>query len=260
VRQSPAGRKRLEPLLQAAVGEGRQRFGWIDLLGARLPDELHWLQLSVGRSGLEQPLWLAGGPWGAGRLQVGPGKLQKEREQGFPVTTFQDPRSNQVTTLAPAGPTLVASVDREQVITCLRQAVEPGSVRLQDATLAELWQRGKRKQTLWLAADLPALQLSTHVRGNRLLKGLLVRFQQARSVEGGLVSGDDVQAELHFQTADEDGARLLEREIQDACLAAPLLRLVKMDRRLLPLVDLLASGKTSRQGTVVTLTSRLPAE
>jgi hypothetical protein len=261
LQETPAGRRLLAPALNQLIGEKDDRFDWIDCLGVDPLSDLDSLQISFAPSRGEQPLWLARGRFDPSRFQIGPGKLQKKTVDHFRVWEYSDRQTKRVTGLAPVGDALVASETPSRLIAALKQASNPRPISVRDGMLRELLVEVDRRQGVWLVASLRKLGPAARMH-NFLLESILNPFfSHAESVHGGLTCAADVRAEFHFRTPTEESAAKLEMELNSlAVLAQGAPVLWSQEKELLPLFRLLAAGKTSREGTTVSLRCRLAGD
>ncbi|HWG45335.1 MAG TPA: hypothetical protein VN688_21405 [Gemmataceae bacterium] len=256
--ESPVG-QRMKPSLQQLVQRGERQFRWMDLLGIKPFDDLDSLQISFAPGSGGQPLWLARGRLDRSRFQIGPDKLQTKTIEHFRVWEYADRQRNQTTLLAPVGDALVVSDTPSRVLAALHQASHPRSVVIRDVTLRELLAKVDRRQSLWLAASFK--QLGPVARIDNVLLEMILRplFTHADSVHGGLTCAEDIRAELHFHTPTEESAAKLEEDLNAICGSAEGVSLF-VRKELLPLLHLLSSGQTSREGKTVSLRCRLAAD
>jgi hypothetical protein len=263
LRESPVGR-RLTPSLQQLIRQGGRRLRWIDLLGFNPLDDVDSLQISFAPASGGEPLWLARGRLERSRIQMGPDKIQEATLDHFRVWECTDRRAKRTTLLAPVGDTLVVSESPGRVLAALKQARYPQPITVQDATLRELLAKVDRRQTLWLAASMKRLRSLTEIEDPLLKMVLRPLRMHADSAHGGITCAEDVQVDFHFHAATVEGAERLEAELQSLCEAAPgaalTLQLMGANKELLPLLKLLGSGKTRRDGNEVHLHCRLAAD
>ncbi len=258
LRETPTGRRLLEPALKRLVLEKDERFDWIDCLGVHPLDDLDFLQISFAPSRGEQPLWLARGRFDPSRFQIGPGKLQKKTLDHFRVWEYAARPSKRVTSLALVGDALVAGETPTRLIVALRQASNPHLIIIRDRTLRELLTKADRRQNVWLVASLRKVGPAARIHNFMLQSILNPLFNQAEGVHGGLTCAEDVRAEFHFRTATEDGAAKLEMELNNIVLlaqGAPVLW--SQEKELLPLLRLIAAGQVSREKNTISLRCRL---
>jgi len=260
---SPMG-QRLAPSLSQLLGQADRSFRWIALLGIKSFDDLDYLQVSFAPSHGGQPLWLARGRLDPARFQTGPDKLQAKTFDHFRVWEYADRPAKRVTLLAVLGDTLVVSDTPARVHAALAQAREPHPITIGDAKLRELLQTVDRRQSLWFAASfrkLGAVARIDHFLLEMILRPVLTHVE---SLYGGVDCGEDVRAELHFQTATPDNAVKLETDLQHICNVAQELSqgdaLLLRQKELVPLVRLLGSGQTSREDKTVLLRCRLTVD
>jgi hypothetical protein len=257
---SPAGR-RLAPSLRQLVRRGEQQFRWMDLLNIKPFDDLDSLQISFAPSSGGQPLWLARGRLDRSRFQMGPDKLRAKKVDGFRVLEYTNRSSKRTTLLTPVGDALVVSDTPARVLAALKQASDPRPITVHDTTLRELLEKVDRRQSLWLAASFKHLAPIAEVDSVWMKMILTPLLKHAESVHGGLTCTDELRAELHFRTATEESAAKLEADLQsihDLIPGAALL--MGRQKELLPLLHLLGSGETSRDGKTVSLRCRLAAD
>lgn len=258
---SPAG-QRLTPSLRQLVRRGEQQLRWMEPLGIKPFDDLYYLQISFAPSGGGQPLWLARGRWDRSRFQIGPDQLREKMVDHFRVLEYADRSSKRTTLFALAGDALVVSDTPTRVLAALKQASDPQPLTVRDTTLRELLEKIDRRQGLWFAASFKHLAPVADFYSVWMNMILTPLFQHAESVYGGLTCADDLRAELHFRTATEESAAKLEAGLQviirEVVPGAALL--MSRQQELLPLLHLLGSGETSRDGRTVSLRCRLAAD
>lgn len=262
---SPTGRRHLMSPLKELVQDGEDNFQWIHLLGINPFDDLDSLEISFAPGSGGQPLWLARGRVDRSRFQTGPGNLRKKTADHFRIWEYMDRQRKKTTTLALAGDALVVSDTPARITAALKQAANPRSVIVRDAALRELLRKVDRRQSIWLAASFRKFGPVERI-DNRWLE-LILRplFRQAESVYGGLTCAEDVRAELHFASATEESAMKLEADLKNICnVAAEVAQgaalLLRGQEELVPLVRLLGTGETNREGKSVSLRCRLLAE
>jgi hypothetical protein len=254
--EAPFFQGRLRPTLNRLVRRGAASQRWMDLAGIDPAANLDRLQISFAAGDPEHPLWLARGRFSPARFQVGPGKLQPRVERGRRVYEYTDPDFGPML-LAPVGDTLVVSAARGRVDDALAYAAGHRAAPLRYPALAALLKQVDQKQAVWLAASLEDFGPVGRMEGMELV--LRPVLTHARTVAGSLHAADDLRADFTFQARDADAARLLEDSLKSAILLAQGARLLGIDRDLLPLLQLMGSGETTRDGTAVTLRCRLPA-
>ena len=203
-------------------------------------------------------------PAGPARFQTGPDKLQAKTFDHFRVWEYADRPAKRVTLLVPVGDALVVSDTPARVLAALYQASDPRPVTIGDATLRELLQKVDRRQSVWFAASFR--KLGAVARIDNFLLEMILRplFTHAESLYGGLDCGEDVRAELHFLAATEDSAAKLEADLQHICNVAQEVSegaaLLLRQKEMVPLVRLLGTGQTSREGKTVLLRCRLAGD
>jgi hypothetical protein len=261
LRESPVGR-RLTPSLQQLIRQGGRRLRWIDLLGLNPIEDVDFLQISLAPASGGEPLWLAHGRLERSRIQMGPDKIQETTLDHFRVWEHTDRRAKQTTLLAPVNDTLVVSETPGRVLAALKQARSPRSLTVGDTILRQLLAKVDRRRTLWLAASMKRLGPLTVIEDPLLKMVLRPLLAHADSVYGGITCAEDVQVDFHFHAATVEGAERLEGDLQSICEAVPGAALLLMGRNkeLLPLLKLLGSGKTHRQGNEVLLHCRLAGD
>ncbi len=259
--ESPVGRQHLKPVLKQFVQQSDPQFRWMDLLGIQPLDDLDSLQISFAPGSGGQPLWLARGRLDRTRFQIGPDKLQKKTVDHFRVWEYADRQRHVATMLAPVGDALVASDTPARVLAALKQASQPRSVTIRDATLRELLAKVDQRQSLWLAASFKQLGPVARIDNRWLEMILRPLFTHAESVYGGLTCGEDIQAELHFRTpTEEELPNWRWTSTTSAAWPWVLPLLFSREKELLPLFHLLSSGQTSRNGKTVSLRCRLAGD
>jgi hypothetical protein len=262
---SPVGRRHLMSPLKELVQDGGDSFQWIHLLGINPFDDLDSLTISFAPGSGRQPLWLARGRVDRWRFQTGPGKLQKKAADHFRLWEYADRQRKKMTTLAPVGDALVVSDTPARVLAALKQAANPRPTTIRDATLRELLRKVDRRQSIWLAASFRKFGPVERIDNRWLEMILRPLFRQTESVYGGLICAGDVRAELHFQSATEENAIKLEADLKNICnvageVAQGAALLLRGQEELVPLVRLLGTGETNREGKSVSLRCRLLAE
>lgn len=260
LRESPVGR-RLAPSLQQLIRQGGSRLRWIDLLGLNPLEDVDSLHISFAPGIGGEPLWLARGRLERSRIQIGQDKIRETTLDHFRVWDYIDPRAKQTTLLAAVGDTLVVSETPGRVLAVLKQASAPQPLVVRDDVLRQLLTKVDRRQSLWLAASLKSLGSSAEIDDPVLKLVLRQLLAHAESVHGGITCTEDIRLEFHFRAATEDRAKRLEAELQRLCEAAPGAGLLLgRNKALLPLLRLLGSGQTRRDGNEVRLSCRLAAD
>jgi hypothetical protein len=261
LRESPVGRRQLEPWLKQLIPRGERRLRWIDLLGIKPVDDVDNLLISFAPSSDGQPLWLARGRFDRSHFQIGPDRLQEKRVEPYRVWEYRDRQAKRPTLLAPVGDTLVVCDTPVRVLAALEQASHPRPSTVRDAALRELLEKVDRGQTLWLAVSWKQLGPLGEFDSAWMKMVLTPLFKYAESVYGGLTCAEDLRAELHFRTATEENAAKLEADLKNIRDLAPgAALLLGRHRELLPLFRLLGSAQTSRDGKTVSLRCRLAGD
>lgn len=223
------------------------------LTGIQLSADVEWAQAVVGGRDVTRPLLLFRGQVDPGRFQLGPGALERADEAGG-VYRYRGREGTAY--LAAAGEFLVASADESRVEDALAHAAAPAPARPRHEGVRRLLAEVDQRQTLWLAVSFDALgplpRLSPDVL-NGLLRPVITK---AESVRGGVTVRDDLEAEFRFRARDAGGAEAIEAHLREHCEAAPGAALLA-DPALHPLLDLLGTGKTERDGNDVILRCRL---
>jgi hypothetical protein len=257
---APAGRRLLVPLGRLLEKESTYQ-SWLGSLDADPIKDVDWAQFVISAPELNQPLVLLRGRFDAGRFRVGPGKLQSATEGRFRFYQKTDPRTRQTANLAQAGETLVVSDSKPRFLAALSHAADAGPVRLQDDRLRELLRQVDQRQCLWLAVSFD--KLGPIPRVNNFALELVARpiLVHAESVYGGVTCDDDVRAEFVFTARGDADAADLETAIKSSCQVAQGAYLLPgVEREMLPLLRLVGTGATSRDGRTVVLRCRLPAD
>jgi hypothetical protein len=261
VRESPAGRKYLAPLIQQMIRQAGGRLQWIELLGLNDLDDLDSLQISFAPSAGEEPMWLLRGRFDPSRVQIGSDKLQENSLDRFRVWEHTDRREKRTTIIAPLGDMLAVSESRNRVLLAFKHASNPQANTVRDATLRELLTKVDRQQTLWLAASLRNLGSINEIEDSWLKLLLRPLRTHAESVYGGMQCAEDVRADFHFRAATEDKATQLEMAIQSIRdLASEGGSLLVRQKELQPLLRLLGASQIQRESASIQLRSRLAPE
>lgn len=223
-------------------------------------DDFDTLLISFALKGSGEPVLLARGRLDRSRLQVGPDKLRETTLDHFHIWEYSEPGAKQTTLIAPAGDMLIVSDTRSRVQVALKQASDPQSIPVRDATLRQPLANVDRRQSLWLAASTKSLGDVSEI-DNYLLKMLLrPLLAHAESVYGGIECAEDVRAELHFTAATDKDAAQLEADLKSICEAAPGIALLGRKNELLPLLRLLTAAQIHREGKSILFHSRLTAD
>jgi hypothetical protein len=258
--ESPV-RSRLTPLLQQLIRRGERRLPWMDLLGLNPIDDLDYLQISFAPGTGGEPLWLARDRLDRSRIQIGPDKLQEKTVDHFRVWEYTERQTKRTTRIAPVGDMFVVSETLGRVLSALKHASTPRPIAVRDATLRELLTKVDRRQSLWLAASIKSLGSIAGIEDPILKRVLRLLLAHTESVYGSIACKEDVQVELHFRAATAEGAQRLEADLQSISEAAPgAAVLLGRRKELLPLLRLLESGKTHRDGNEVLLRCELAAD
>jgi hypothetical protein len=254
--ESPAGRRVVGPL-RLFLDKEKGNHPWIDDLGADPVNDIDWAQFLFCPPDLDHPLVLLRGRLDAARLSVGPGKLG-ETSDG-PFTFFELP--GRATSLARAGDTVAVCDSRPRFLAALNYAVAPRPVVLQDARLRELLRQVDRKQSVWLAVSFDKLGPVPRLADFGLETVLRPVLRYAESVRGGVTVGEDVRGEFVFRARTDADAGELDQDLTASCTVAQGAYLIPgLDPSLLPLLEFMGTGATSRDGREITLRCRLPAE
>jgi hypothetical protein len=256
---APVVRDHLEPALRRLVRRGTATEPWFGLAGVDPLADLDRLGVVFAARDPGRPLWLARGRFDPGRFQVGPGRLQAPA-RGQRVYRYADPDAG-TTLLAPVGDTLAVSTEPRRLADALDYAAHPHPVALRDPSLRALLDKVDRGQAVWLAASLDRLGPTDRLENRALELMLRPVLSHARGVEGGVSAGEDLRAAFTFHAADDGDARRLEEVLRNVIVVvqgAPLF--LGSDRDLALLLRLVGSGETTREGTVVVLRCRLPAD
>lgn len=260
LRESPTGRQ-VMPSLRQFIRQGEQRLRWPTLTGINSVEDLDSLTISFAPGSGGQPLWLARGRFDPARFQLGPDRLQVKTAEHYRVWEYQDRPARRSVWLAPAGDTLIVSATPSRVLAALEQGRHPATVEVRDASLRESLGEVDRTQTLWLAVSFKHLGSASEVESTWLKMILTPLFRYAESVQGGLICAEDVRAELHFRAATEENATRLEADLQNLRDLVPgAVLLLGRQREFVPLLRLLGSAQTSREGKMISLSCRMTAE
>jgi hypothetical protein len=261
LREAPIVQQHFLTSLGQIVRDSQETFRWIELLGVNPLEDVDSLLISFAPGSGGQPLWLARGRLDPTRFQVGPDRLQRDALGSFRVWKYSDRKTKRQTVLAPAGDALLVSDTPARVLAALRQASEPQTTHVRDATLRDQLAQVDRHSSLWFAAsfkDLGTVARIDHFWLEKLLRPL---FRYAESVRGHIACSEDLRAELHFHSATEENAVKLQEDLNNLCgVAAGAPLLLGRRKELLPLFRLLATGETSRDGLNVSLRCRVTAE
>lgn len=259
-REKPMGRRYLWPTMQQLARQIQSRLLWLKLLGVNLLDDSNTLRISFASKGSGEPILLTRGRFDRSRLQIGPDKLQERTLDHFRIWEFREPEAKQTTLIAPVADMLVVSETHNRVQAALKQASDPQPIRVRDATLRQILAKADCRQSLWLAASMKNLGSVSEI-DNYLLKMILRPLvAHAESVYGGITCTEDLQVELHFNTATEVDASQLEADLKSICEAAPGIILLGRKNELLPLLRLLAAGQINREGQTIMLRCRLTVD
>ncbi len=260
LREAPAGHQ-LAPALQQLIRRAGGRLHWLDLLGIHPIEDIDNLLISFAPTSGGEPVWLIRGRFDRSRMQFGPDALQETTLDRVRVWETTDRREKRTTIVAPVGDMLVISEARVRVQAALKQASNPRSVSVRDATLRELLTKVDRRQTVWLAAALkrlgPVLTEIDDYWLKLLLRPVLAR---AESVYGEIQCAEDVRAELHLRSATEEEAIQLEKSLENLrALAGEGASLLVRRKEWQPLLRLLSAGEIHRDGTMILLRCRWSA-
>ncbi len=251
--ETPAGRGLVAPLRRFLEGEGTVR-PWLDCLGADPLHDVERLQFVFAPPDLNQPLVLLKGRFDASRLRAGRGLLREASDGPFRFYEAPGPAHGPATDLAPVGDVLAASTSRPRLLAALNYAVSPNAAELQDACLSDLLREVDRDQTVWLAVSLRKLGPIPRLTDFGLETVLRPVLRHAESVQGGVRFGDEVRGEFVFRAPTEADASELDQNIQAACEIAQGVDLLPgVEPALAPLLRLLGTGTTHREGRTVTL-------
>ena len=256
---TPAGRGLAAPLRRFLEGEGTVR-PWLDCLGADPLHDVERLQFVFAPPDLNQPLVLLKGRFDSSRFRDGRG-LREASEGPFRFYEAAGPAHGAATDLAPVGDVLAVSASRPRLLAALNYAVAPKPTELQDDCLRDLLREVDRDQAVWLAVSFRKLGPVPRLTDFGLETVLRPLLRHAESVRGGVRFGDEVRGEFVFRAPSEADARALDQDIQAACeIAQGAYLLPGVDPSLSPLLRLLGTGTTHREGRTVTLRCAAPAE
>ena len=258
--ETPAGRRLAEPLRRFLEGEKTVR-PWLDSLGADPLSDVDRVQFIFSPPELDEPLVLLKGRFDASRLRAGRGALREASEGPFRFYEAAASHSGPATDLAPVGDVLAVSPSRPRLLAALNYAAAPRPVELRDAGLRDLLREVNRDQGVWLAVSFKQLGPVPRLTDFGLETVLRPVLRHAESVQGGVRFGDEVRGEFVFRAATEAGAGELDQDLQAACeVAQGAYLLPGVDPSLLPLLRLLGTGTTHRDGRTVTLRCAAPAD
>ncbi len=256
---TPAGRGLAAPLRRFLEGEGTVR-PWLDCLGADPLHDVERLQFVFAPPDLNQPLVLLKGRFDSSRFRDGRG-LREASEGPFRFYEAAGPAHGAATDLAPVGDVLAVSASRPRLLAALNYAVAPKPTELQDDCLRDLLREVDRDQAVWLAVSFRKLGPVPRLTDFGLETVLRPLLRHAESVRGGVRFGDEVRGEFVFRAPSEADASALDQDIQAACeIAQGAYLLPGVDPSLSPLLRLLGTGTTHREGRTVTLRCAAPAE
>ena len=255
---SSVGKQHLAPIMQSLLRQAGGRLRWMELLGIKPVEDIDSLQIFFAPAAGDQPLWLVRVRLDRSRIQVGPDRLQETNLDHFRVWQTIDREEKRTTWLAPVGDMLVVCESRGPMRAALKQAEEPRSIAVRDATLGEMLAKVDRRQSLWLAASLKSRGSIAGIEDYLLKMVLRPLLAHADSVHGGIACAEDVQVKLHFRSATAESAARLETDLQGICEAAPgAMWLLGSKKEFVPLLRLLGSGKITREGNRVLLRCRM---
>jgi hypothetical protein len=261
LRAAPVVQQYFLTSLRQIVGDTQETFAWIEMLGVNPLEDVDTLLVSFAPGSGGQPLWLARGRLDRSRFQTGPDKLQRDKLSSFHVWKYSDRKTRRQTLLAPAGDALVVSDTPARVQAALRQASDPQAANVRDATLRDQLAQVDRRSSLWFAASFKDLGAVARIDNFWLEKILRPLFRYAESVRGHIACAEDLRAALHFHSATEENAVKLQEDLNNLCgVAAGAQLFVGRHKELLPLLRLLATGETNRDGLNVSLRCRVTAE
>lgn len=265
LRQSPVGRKHLMSFLKQLVREAEGEFAWLSWLGINPLDDLDSLQISFAAGGEGQPLWLARGRVDRSHFHVAAQGTEKVVDH-FRVWEYADRQSKRKTTLAAAGDVLLVSDTSARVIAALKYGRERQTGKLdlhpvRDPMLRDMLAKVDRRRSIWLAASMNKLGSVRRIDNFWLEAILRPLLSHAESVRGGFTCAEDVRADLLFQAATEEKAAQLETDLKRLHeLAGGASLLLSRQNELLPLLRLLGTGETKREGTNVLLHCRVAGD
>ncbi len=257
-----AFQKGFHNVLQQILRKDELGLGWLPQAGIDPWRDLEEARILISSRALFDPLFLLHGHFDLSRFQTGPGKLTQQTVTSnvgrFTYYEHPDRRRGEVVKLALVGDYLVVCDAQAPVLAALRQAVMASPTAPLDSPFRDLLSKVDRQQPLWFAVSMEKLRPVPRLDSMALELILRPIFQYADGIWGGLKLGEEVRAEVHFQTRNETTARTLEELLRSSCDAAQGVHLLPgVDRELLPLFRLVGSGVVSREGTIVRLTCRL---
>ena len=258
--ETPAGRRLAESLRRFLDGERAAR-PWLDCLGGDPIHDVDRAQFVFAAPDLDRPLVLLKGRFDASRLRAGRGRLREASEGPFRFYEAAGPARGAATDLAPVGDVLAVSASRPMLLAALRYAAAPKPAGPEDANLRGLLQDVDHDQAVWLAVSFKKLGPVPRLTDFGLEMVLRPVLRHAESVQGGVQFGDEVRGEFVFRAASEADASDLDEDLQAACEIAQGADLLPgVDPSLLPLLRLVGTGTTRREGRTVTLRCAAPAD
>lgn len=257
---TPAGRRLAVPMRQFLEKE-KADHPWVDYLGGDLLDETDGAQFIFCPPDLDHPLVLLRGRFDAARFAVGPGKLREASDGPFAFFELAEPRPGAVASLAQVGGCVAVCDSRPRFLAALNHAAAPAPAALQDARLHELLHQVDQKQFVWLAVSFDKLGPIPRLSDLGLETVLRPVLKHAESVRGGVAVGDAVRGEFIFRARGDADAGQLEQDLTASCTVAQGAYLIPgLDPSLLPLLEFMGTGTTTREGREITLRCRLPAD
>jgi hypothetical protein len=264
LRETPGALEHVRPLLHpTSGGEGLlpQR---LDLVGVEPDQDVDGVCLLNGIDDTGYPLVLLRGRFDAGRFQVGPNRLRPltaaNSAATFHVYEYGDPKGTDTGYFAVIGTDcLLFSRSKDNVLTALRQTIQPRRVPLRDAALSEALQRVDRSKAVWGAASLNRLSTMPRLKPPVVDGALRPIVEQAVRIEGELdVRDGQLRLRVRLDAASaEETDKLVQKieELKYACEAALMLGEAGKDypRAVEPILRLLSEARIEREGTTVTV-------
>jgi hypothetical protein len=248
---------------EAEIRKGEKGWGWVPLVGADPRKDLQQVQFILFPHLNSMPMILARGRFDPALFAVGPNRLEEAPagvEKSFRFFNHKDARTGKAAMFAPIGPNLVVSEpNRMPPVLALASGVTKVHPP-EDPLLQELLKEVNRGQSLWLAVSFDKLGQVSRLDYNALEAYLRPLFRHAQAVQGGVTyRTDEVRADFFFRARDDDNANRLEKYLRDTCEAAKTARHAVKDKDMLPLLQLLGTGKVERKEKRMEIHCRLTA-
>jgi hypothetical protein len=240
-------------------------------LGVDVARDVDWMRLAVPAGDGTNPLVILSGRFDPAKFKPAKdGPLRQVNKPGdhYRLYELQAPELRMTFTVAPAGNLLLLSGKPARVTEALGHPAGTAPA-LEDAALEELLKKIDRKQSIWGATALKKLQLVEQRGSPPVVKYLLSIFRNAEALYGGLTCGEDeVHGTVYIRADSEEEAADLERQLRVICETAKgdtaaahiALSLLRPPPPLRPVLQLLGTGKVTREGDTVSLRCRLPEE